>query len=456
MKSQTQTLVLIAVFIVIIGGMAFVSNWIGPKSRNEGPDPNPTGPELVFPVKMVEGNPQFEAHTRGYWDYYFQNPSDQALELGLEKKHCQCSEVKVLLLDPAEDKKIRSRLPADATAQVVAGADGLFQLLAPVAALDREVSVFQGQPERWKVLVSEKSEANDSELRIIPVPGHASGIVRLGWRGENPGPKGLSARMWTQVPGNPKTRSADFVLSIGALLVPPVEVNPDKVTVGDLNPGQQHEFELVCWSATRPGFKVESVKEESGNPCFQASFQPLTGRALEKAVADLTAKRPARVATAYRVNVTVYERLPNDSAQLDLGPFKHHLLLATDQIDVPPLRIEMSGTVRGDVTVGTEEFRDKIVLKTWRRDKDKEEIVPVETSQPGLKLRIDHWEPKYLEVELKDRGEQRDGRWRWDLRVKVPRNKASGEMRDSAGVLVTETQPPRRIRIPIHGRALAP
>ena len=462
MKSQTQTLVLVAVLIGIIGGLAFISNWIWTKSSDRKESEDETmGLEIEFPVKAVEGYPIYEAHSRGHHDFLFHNNNAQPVELGAEWKNCQCSQVKVLVLGPEEERKIRIQFPAAAAALVPNAAGGGLILLGTLTGFHHQVHGSLEAPERWTVLMDESSgrqtsTSDESTLGVL-IPENASGFVRLAWRGEKPGSKALLAKVWVQAPGNPKTRGEKTDLMINAVLVPPVQVQPEKIDVSNLNPGERHDFELLCWSATRPGFKLESVREETGNPCFVTSCTPLTGDDLARAVATQSEKGPVRMLTAYRIKGTVYERAAGNGPALDLGPFVHYLALTTDQPEVPPVRVPISGTVRGDITVGTDEARDRIVLKTFVRTKDKEEVVPVETNQPGLGLHVAGWEPKYLEVELKEKGTQADGRRRWTLRVKVPRNKASGLMPpDSAVILETDSQPPRRIRVPIIGRATNP
>src|SRR5262249_42480882 len=147
------------------------------------------------------------------------------------------------------------------------------------------------------------------------------------------------------------------------------------------------------------------------------------------------------VVCAYRISVTIHERLPNNGKQLDLGPFQRKLLLTTDQEDFPTLELAVQGMVRGDVTVGTESERDMIVLKTFPFRKGKEVTVPLESNQPDMKLTIDSKKPDYLRVQLTERADLASpGKKRWDLTVTVPPNSPAGQLKDCFVKLKTNTE----------------
>jgi hypothetical protein len=438
---QSQAVVLVGILILTVGGLAFVRNWIFTAPR---PDTAPERQEweLAFPLTQVEDVTEFELRGKGYHDFRFSNPNDRPLELGLNGKNCKCSQVEALVLNDQEQGRIDRLATSGGAAQAAEASGGMLLSLVPGAVLEQEARRVLDPAERWTVL-------EDGGAKVVPVPPHAAGYVRLRWEARRLGPERLAASVWAQAPGQPKTRGSETSLQLPLVIVAPVRVHPEEIKLPDLRPNQTFDAEFLCFSSTRPGLNLVSVKEESDNPCFVCSATPLTGEALRQAAQSLE-RITGRVAAAYRVRVTVCERSPDGTRQLDLGPFQRRLYLTTDQDDAGTLLATVTGTVRGDVTVGTDEFQDRIVLKTFPSNRGQTATVPVETARPGIPLEIESVKPDYVQARLKPRDEG-DGR-RWELSVTVPPRRLQGKMpEDSAVVLRIDGQ--RRVRVPIIGRA---
>ena len=449
MKSQAQVFMLVVAFVVVIGGIAFVRNWIFTQPE-EVPETSAT-PEVApldFPIKVAEGHPEYEVHAEGHHDFWFQNANAQAVEIGLDRTSCTCSHVGVRVLTAEEAKIIRQDYVGGA-APVLEGSAGLLPTLGPVAAMRRQPSKLLDQPDRWLALKDARSGQVDS---VVDIPAHGAGLVRLNWQGRQVGPQRLTATVWVQAAGDSHTRGGRTTLEVPVLFVNPAQVYPETLPAITLEPNGHHQFECLCWSSTRPDFQLLSVREDNENPCFVCTFSRLTGAALTEAATKLSPQLPMRVLSAYRLVVNVYERLPGKGSQLALGPFQHHLVLKTNQADFETLTVNVPGTVRGDIHVGTGDSRDKIRLPTFPASRGTTATVPIEANHPGLKLAIDSFKPDYLVVELREHpGEE--GK-RWDLKVTVPPGRAAGEMPpESAVILKTQTEPPRLIRIPVLGRA---
>jgi hypothetical protein len=445
---QSQAVVLIVILIATVGGVAFVRNWIFTKGT--GPDGPPPLPDrtIDFGKTVAERVTEFELHGHGHYDFRFQNPEHQPVELGLNSKSCKCSQVEALVLTEEEEKKIGSLYAVAGAVQALETAAGLFHPLAPAAVFEQEVQRFLERSGRWQGLLEDGSK--EGNPKVIQVPPKATGYVRLKWEAKQLGPERLAARVWVQAPGEPKTRGPETSLEVPVVIVPAIRVHPDKFDLPDLRMNQSHGSELVCFSSTRPAFKLVSVREESDNPCFVFHVTPLKGEELEQAAKTLE-RITGNLACAYRVRVTVYERLPDGSRQLDLGPFQRRLILTTDQGEIPTLIATVNGTVRGDVTVhGTEQFQDRIALKTFSGSKGASATVAVETARPGMTLEVESFEPNYLNVELKPK--DGPGGTRWDLTVTVPPRRLQGKMPDGSSVIL-RTDNQRRVRIPIIGRA---
>jgi hypothetical protein len=450
----TQTLMLITVLVVLIGGVTFMTNWLRKPNRGgDGPGPKPQLEVIDVPFPISFEQPEQEYQSQGYHDFYFQNHSSDGAEVGVEWKSCKCAKVEVLLLTTEEQQSFQTMIPQWAERQGKAPWGG-YPEVAGLAGVVKNVRKLLDHPEdgRWVMLGSP-----EKEHQTVTLPGKSTGYFRLTWKNKDPGPMAHGSKIWQQVPGDPQTRNPDRIdLRVPLMIVKPVRVYPADVKVEELGPNQTYSFEALCWSSTRPGFKLVSAKEENGDPCFIATVAPLTGDALQQATETLQKNANAKdaptwhVRCAYRVSVVIRERQPNNSKQLDLGPFQRKIVLTTDQDDVPPLELAVVGTVRGDVTVGTEAERDMIILKTFPVRKGREITVPVESSRPNMKLTIDSMKPDYLKVHLVERGSSY-GKTRWDLTVAVPPNGPLGRLDNAYVKLKTDSD--RYIRIPVRGNA---
>lgn len=450
MKSYSQTFLLVVVVMVLIGGVAFIRNWISTKEVDStGPGPTPINSDEVrldFPKKVAEGSPECEIQRQGHHDFWFRNLSSKAVELGLDYQSCKCSEVKVLILKPGEEAI------AGAT-QVLEAASGALPALGPVAGLNRESTGALDQENRWQTLLQNTdNRGNPTETgNVATVPGNATGFVRVSWVGRQIGPQRLKANLWVQKPGDTRSRGGDTSLEVPVMIASPIYAHPNEVPSFTLEPNQYHPFDIYCWSSTRSEFKLLSVREETGDKCFDASVSRVTGAEIEQVAMKLNPQLPSRILCLYHVRVTVYERRPAEKAQLDLGLFRRRIVLTTDQPDLPTLTVTVRGTVRGDVSVGGGANPDKINVETFRASKGTSITVPVRTNQPGMKLVVDSKTPDYVKVDLREhKGEE----GKWDLEVHIPGGLAAGQLPpESVVILKVQTQPPRLIRIPIVGRA---
>jgi hypothetical protein len=451
----TQTVLLVAVLVVLIGGVTFVRNWLRTPDRRPGAQPKPLLDVIDVPFPISSEYPEQEFQSQGYHDFYFQNQSMEGAEVGVETKSCKCAKVEVLTLTPDEQHEFQTMIQQWAGHKGKAPW-GLYPDVAGLQVLVQRVRQLLAHPQdgRWMLLASA-----EKEHQVVTLPPKSTGFFRLTWQNKNPGAVAHGSKIWQQVPGDPQTRNPDRIdLRVPLMVVKPVRLYPEHVKDLELGPNQTYSFEALCWSSTRPTFKLTSVKEENGDPCFVATVTPLTGDALQQATETLQKNATAKesptwhVRCAYRVSVSIHERQPGNGKQLDLGPFQKKLQLTTDQDDFPTLELPVQGMVRGDVTVGTETERDMIILKTFPVRKGREVTVPVESSQPDMKLTIDSKKPDYLRVQLVERKDlSSPGRKRWDLTVAVPPNSRLGRLEDAYVKLKTDSE--RYIRIPVRGNA---
>jgi hypothetical protein len=450
MKSRLQTFAFLVVIAAVVGGVTFVRNWTPSKSGPDGEKEIATTTQeddtrLTFPVAVTEGLPEFELRAQGRQDFWFQNSYDQDVDLGLQSKSCKCSKIEALILTPDEEKAFRAQMPLAGASEALSGVDGILSLLTSSAAIDTGVAACLRRPDRWNIL-------QPGDETGILIPAKASGIVRLNWEGRAKGPIRLGAKVWAQLHQKAKTRGELTSLEIPINIVDPIRVSPDTITVNYLYPGQSSTVDCLVWSATRAGFSL-TAQEKTGDPCFECTIDSLVGPDFREAAVKLHIDpylNKTTPLTIYRVNTTVHERLP-DGRQMDLGPFLRDIIISTDQKDLEAVSVTIAGTVRGDIDVGAGEDRDRIMLRTFTSSKGTRETFPIICRQPDMKLKVDSVTPSYVTVQLTPRT---DLVGHYDLQLDIPPNRANGKLPpESAVYLQIQSQPPRRIRIPIVGTA---
>ena len=421
MKSWTQTVVVLGVFVILVGGLTFVyqSLNIQPDSTGGTAADDNAGQRdaedqgLYFPVTKEEFNTVVEKDKPGHQDYWFENRSPEPVDVGLNSKSCKCANVELLTL--TADERPSFKFP-------------------PEAVDKKNLAGRLDQHEGWQPL---------EDQHIATVPAQAAGVVRLGWKAKNVGPERISAKLWTK----PKAGRAAYTdLEVRVNIVPPVLVQPQEQTVPDVMPGRPQSVELLCWSATRDGFKLD-VKELNGDQNFVCQRQPLS-KADRKKLADAQ-KMPVKC--GYLVKVTVYEQ--RKDRHLDLGAFQRNIVLGNDL--GYDLSVELKGTVGGEIQIGTPEDHGRIDLGSFPAEVGARRTVWLESGRPGLELEVERAEPSYLEVQQLKAGKVLpDGGKRWQLTVAAPRGLLGGRLpQHSAVILKTNDKEPRRIHIPVVGRA---
>jgi hypothetical protein len=303
---------------------------------------------------------------------------------------------------------------------------------------------------QWHELHRENKKDAGTTVTVAP---QASGLVRLGWQAKTTGDERLSADLWAQAQKGSASPRSYQKLEVPVMIVPAFLVDPPVLQVDDLSPREKKEVEFWCFSGTRAWFALQAEvlnREKAPDPCFSSTWRPLTWEEREQ----LAERLKTRVLFGYRIHVDINERL-NETVQLDLGPFRRRITLTSDP-GLEPQGPAIMGTVRGEVSVGSPEDKERIDLKSFRADLGKRVHVSI-TTDPGVDLQTQNieFEPEFLKVDLKKVKEPKGSIGAiWDLAVEVPPNRAAGPMPlGSAVFLKTVSKTPRRIRIPINGNA---
>jgi hypothetical protein len=432
MKYISQIVLAIVAVVGLVGGITFLKQYqVSPDDQPiNRPTNAPEGQKLTevklnFPETKyawkVPGDGQFEQRTSGKKDFWFQNDNAVPVKLGLKSKSCKCSEVLVAVVPPAEAKSYHSAANSS----------------------DSDPAI---------KLNPQPLEIDDSK-GVTVEPG-AGGVVRLAWedkkeRQPTARDERLVVEVWTQaLEGGPKTVNR---LELPVTFVPPLRIDKDAESLkDDLGLGDEKMVEFKCWSSTRPKFPL-TARERSEDPCFTCSCTPLNDEERKQ----LEASTKSHVLCGYRVAVTVRERL-SDKVQMELGPFVRRIDLTSDP-DIEPTVVLVSGVVRGDVTVGNDEDRGRIVLGLFSAKYGVTKAVKLIAHRPGLELKVDKVEPESSRLKVKYLKKLQTvlpgGRAEWELCVQVPPDGPSGALEHTAVRLTISGNPPRQIRIPVAGGA---
>jgi hypothetical protein len=447
-----QHVLLVVVGGALIAGLTFARQWLASPMPQRPPKvdaPNAPKSFITFGGTTLAGINYEMKPTRGHQDLWFENNKDEDIELGLDQTSCKCAGVEVTLLTPEETEKLKSWLPIASATQWAAGAGGLLPETAAGLLCQQGVSSIFQEGSRWQHMMREKLHPEP-----FRVPSKSAGLLRLEWEGRKTGPERIVATVWTQSAGNEPSRVYTG-LEMPIVFVSPLMVVPSQAQV-ELGSGDHKTVSFYCWSATRAGFRL-SAREESSHPCFSCTCVPLVGPEYQLAMQAIKGQQPPSILFGYRVAITVAERSDN-GAQLDLGHFNRRIILTSPDLELASgsheYPVSLQGRVQGEVSVGGPRDHDQVNLGIYAKTRGTTKEVPVETLKPGLKLkRIDHT-PPFLDVQLKDERATLEG-YRYRMTVNVPKNQ-SYLPEDSAIILETVDNPPRKVRIPVSGTATIP
>jgi hypothetical protein len=228
----------------------------------------------------------------------------------------------------------------------------------------------------------------------------------------------------------------------------------DTLYLGDINPGERKEASFFLWSPTRDKFDA-NVELSVPDPCITVSPpRPLSAAELKSLPAELAAKAQTTAITnpkcAYEIKVSVSEHVGDH--QLELGPFSRRIVV--NRGTETELVIGLAGTIRGPIRVGDAVDRDRIDLRVFRADQGAGKTVNVTSAVPTMQLTVDHVHPDSVQAELVQIKTAAGAPAGWKLTVVVPPNAQAGPLpADAAIYLKMNTNPPRRVRIPVGGNA---
>ncbi|HEY7327176.1 MAG TPA: hypothetical protein VH592_06040 [Gemmataceae bacterium] len=457
------------VLALMVGGITFVSVYLGGSRPPEGTETINEPPPLNFPFKLFPREDEKAQTTEvgqvGYQDYWFVNEGDQTL-VGLNGKGCTCSEVDITMAPPSWMPYLARSAAFQALQQPPRGLDNLVNL---AVAIDR-AHQFPELPDTEGTMLSREFSAK--------VPAGAIGRVRLSWRQHEVKPLRTYADLWIGKMGGPVSAR----LETGVRIATPLEVNKEltieSVTERELekmdaqNPerGRRGRNWIICFSLTRPYFRLKAEvmhdrpEEANSDPVEVGEPVPLAPEILRRLEEKQEAMHRLTAMWGYRVPVTVRPRA-KDGTPMEWGRFHRTVQLSSPDPGIEPVQIQVMGEVVGDISVGVGDEAGAINLGPFPQSRGTHRSINLETDEKAIDLELDlKRKPKYLNVTLsepQDTGSHRS----WVLRVEVPPGAAQGEFpradnpvyRDSAIYVKTKGGKSgtslRSIRIPVHGVA---
>lgn len=466
---QSQWLVAVFLLAGMVFVVTFAMNFLGgtPKQvSHEDGSPGPQRRELAFAYRVFPpvgtSRIEQEAKTTGHGDFWFQNPHDTPLKVGLVQGNCKCTKVWIYLMP--EDGM--NRLLSDATALLgVSPAGPLTAATLQIAALSALTKGAKGTE------ILKGAEAVD-------IPAKGLGWVRLDYKGERAGQQQLEAVLWS----DDKSNGMAMPLALAVGFHEPLRVNP-RLSLGvlkdsDLVAGSTHY--LYCWSPTRAHLKLEAKPatprgEANSDPFEIGTPEQLSGVALEalaREVPNIPTDTPEGtasnlIASGYRIPVTLRSVAKDGKTPFDIGQFRRRVVVSCPDVEMDAKSILVVGQVRGVVELGGgEENAGDLDFRIFSRNQGKRQTMRLTSEVPGVKLEIDPartWE--YLKPTLtadKPIGTLQS----WSLRVEVLPGKASGTFPrkddpayEDCAVYLKATvpdskQPPRTIRIAVQGQSV--
>jgi hypothetical protein len=410
--------------------------------------------QVIFPITAVGGIQNSEHQVGGHEDFWFQNPNDYDVDIGVEAKSCKCAQIKLLNLDESEERALRGSLPPAAAADWLAGAAGLLPYLTTVGAAQVSIYPFMASSSRWRDLMV-------ADSRGLPARKKSTGFVRLVWDGHKQDTIRLGVKLWVQRTGDPETRGGWTNLEVPVNIVPSLCVWPRALRLADMDstsPTASAEF--YAWSSTRANMTV-LARESSGDPAFTCTLEQLTGPEFRATATWLTqglqaegpadfeeenATVPPQPVSLYRVKVIARDQPPE--APLDWGVF-HRDITVTSDLGLMSIAVPVTGNMHGPIKSPAQ-----ILFETFPARDGRTTTIALTSNVPGISLQVEKRNPGYLGTDLRETREM-DGTSRWELTVRVPPNRLMGAMPlDSAIVLRVQGAGSRRIRIPVLGKAV--
>ena len=483
MNSGVKTVLILLLLGGVVFGVTVIASYTGgfqqvaPGDDPSGEAGGPVGEPLVFALTEVGYDPlstdadwgNYKRAFPGFYEvspelnyqtFWFQQPHKKEVRVAVKGRSCSaCTSARIgtLPADPLGEyvRQVREgKVPPP-----IGPAEALTaSLLAAGVSVNKQV--------QWQEFDFDHTD------KVVTLPaagpdGPRVGLFQMIYKVTVIGPKTLDAYVAMSVGDSP---TAQMKLSVASYGMPGFRLLPadGKVQFGDLPEGMPpRSLDLICWSATRrlagPGRTLPppAVAVSPSDPFVEVGTPVAIPEAdLGKVAAALEVDKVLPpVLSAYRVPVTVHRFRPpaapaGTPAEPDVGPFERQVAFIVPG-EQASQTVTLSGTNTGLVALADAKLLD---LESFpSRTGKPEKAFNLVSDRPNLKLTVaaDECKPRFVTVRL---GEPEDGgsRRRWRLTLSVPADAGLGEFpADSVVVFLADTGdgPPRRIKVPLKGRA---
>jgi hypothetical protein len=459
---QSQWIIAAVVLAAMVFIVTFAMNYLGFTPTRKTPGSTREALEVTFFWKEApfggHGGIETEEKATGHQDFWFRNDNEKPVKVELKRTSCKCTAVELFLLP----EQATERLLSDAVALFGVGSGGRTAALAlHCLAL----------PEMQKGALGPAELLRDKES--VSVPAGAVGWVRMSWKAEKLGRQIQEAELWMD--GKDVGKSAR--LETRVRFHEALRVNPT-LALGLLRDEElvagvtKH---IVCWSSTRPSFRLEAraglLRGKAASDPFVVGKPERLGPeevlALQKANNDPdtgSQGSEGQVLCAYRIPVTLLAVSPDKTTPFDIGPFHRGVILSSPDVAAEPKHVTVTGRVRGAVEIGNDEEGGVLNFSSFPKTRGKRQSINLQSDVPGLTLEFDRQRtPRFLSATL-GKPEKLDGSGQtWKLHAEVLPGQASGVFprredpayEDSAVYLkaIAPGKPVRTVRIGVQGTA---
>lgn len=457
---QSQWILAAFVMAGLIFAVTFAMNYLG-GSRQQTADPSiRPAREIVFPDKspLPFGIMEREERTRGHVDFWFYNPNEEAVVVGLQRKSCKCGSVEVFVL-PEERLSWIARSAAAAWG------------LAPLGALEAMtlcgVAVHHIQQDVQGNELLERTEKTS-------IPPGSVGWVSVGWS-DKAGKQSFEAKLWCDDPLAGKVTTLNLALFFHEAFRVRSNLRVGIFPEANLEKGVRAS--IVVWSSTRDSLRLVAEADKTrdlpqSDPFIVGKAEPLTpdeylalNRANNEGTPSTTEDTRGSILCAYRIPIRLQAVAPDGMTPFDIGPFQRRVNISSPDVNGEAKSILVTGRVLGIIEIGNNGDKGRIDFNDFPGSRGKVETVNLEGHEQKVELAFDRARTtRFLDAEIVPVTPAPVGLLQaWTLRATVLPGEADGEFprpkdplyEDSAIYLKVTTpgKPPRAVRIPVTGRA---
>jgi len=461
---QSQWTIAVIVLAALVFVVTFAMNYIGggrPPSGQKGPVEGEDDGLKALVFAQDNFRQEGEEKVPGYADFWFTNPNDKEVTLGLDKGNCRCTSVEVFLLPETRRPSVPIVGPTIAGAVCPGNPATAFQALFGLTVVPLAVAHLQEQ-------ISGDELVRPSGYGSTTVPASAVGWVRLNWHGERAGPHNHGVKLLQGL--------KLLKLDAGTLLHTGVRYSP-KIGFGVLREehlkGKGRTRNIIVWSSTRRQLHLEQEESSPSDPVKVGEPERLSVSEIERLQERhdaLSKDDPAffgRILCAYRIPVTLLAESSNGTP-FDLGSFQRRIPIKCKELPDPERAVLVTGWLRGIVEIGSDEGTgSEIDFGTFASESGATRRITLYTEDPDLTLDFDSKRtPAFLKAVVTRQKKDGETGQSWTLEARVVSGESPGRFplrengtEDSAIYLIARfndktAKAPRHLRIPARGTPL--